>query len=569
MKIVSVDEMRQIEQASDAAGWSYAAMMERAGKTVAEVVRESLAITESRPALVLIGPGNNGGDGLVAARCLHDAGLPVALYYWKRIDLKRCSEECAHNQRLIEGLQVHAYFTEDDPDLSQLIELVQNCGVVVDALLGTGVTRPIEGSLRDLLVATARVVSGRRVVVPPSVCALDGPSSAESVDSLHVSLPIVVAVDCPSGLNCDTGALDPVALRADVTVTFAQPKRGHFLFPGAAACGRLLIADIGTDSNLSQSVSLELATRQSVASILPSRPLGAHKGTFGKALLIVGSVSYTGAAHLSGAAATRVGTGLVTMAIPESLHAILASSLHEPTWLLLPEQTGVIAADATKLVRQTAPGYDSILLGCGLTREKAAAEFVGRLLDADLEHHPRIGFISRSGETHSSARPMPPMVIDADALNMVAQMPDWPSRLPPNSVLTPHPGEMARLCQCSTAAIAADRWAIALAKAKEWNQVVLLKGAFSLVAAPDGRATLLPFANPGLATAGSGDVLAGAIAGLLAQGLDGYDAALCAAYIHGLAGDLARSAVGQAGLIAGDLLMRLPEAMGLLARETA
>jgi NAD(P)H-hydrate epimerase len=255
------------------------------------------------------------------------------------------------------------------------------------------------------------------------------------------------------------------------------------------------------------------------------------------------------------------------MAIPESLHLILAGSLHEPTWLLLPEQTGVIAPDATRLIRQEAPRYDSVLLGCGLTREKAAAEFVSRLLDTDQEHRSRLGFVSQPENSPATATALPPMVLDADALNILAQMPDWDSRLPTECVLTPHPGEMARLCRCSTEDIAANRWEIAQDKAHEWKQVLLLKGAHTLVCAPDGRATVIPFANPGLATAGSGDVLAGAITGLLAQGLDSYSAALCGAYIHALAGELAGEEVGRMGMVAGDLLLRIPKAIGLLTES--
>ncbi|MDH7486007.1 MAG: NAD(P)H-hydrate dehydratase [Anaerolineae bacterium] len=553
MKIVSVEEMRYIERAADAGGWSYATMMEHAGRAVATALLERIADLRQRQTLVLVGPGNNGGDGLVAARYLHDEGCSIAVYCWKR------NTEGDENYRLVQERAIPIFHAADDPELSELRRLVRQADVIVDAFLGTGVTRPIGGQLKDLLEAARQELKEKRETGKRGRLLPSFPSSP-SFPSLP-SFPFVVAVDCPSGLNCDRGEIDPVALPADLTVTFANPKRGHFLFPGAAWCGELVVADIGTDPALAADVQLELATPEMIARLLPSRPPDAHKGTFGKALLVVGSVNYTGAAYLAGAAATRVGAGLVTLAVVESLHAILAAALHEPTWLLLPEDTGVIAPDAVKLVRERAADYQALLLGCGLTQEKPAVEFVQQLLHAGRAAQLRLGFVP-GGETGTKPTPaLPPLVIDADGLNILAQTPDWPRAVPPNSVLTPHPGEMARLCGCQTKEVNADRWGMAQAKAAEWGQVVLLKGAYTVVAAPDGRTVVLPFANPGLASGGTGDVLAGAIVGLLAQGLAPFDAAVVGGYLHGLAGEMARQELGSAGMVAGDLLPRLPLAI--------
>jgi len=555
MKIVSVEEMRHIEKAADASGWSYATMMEHAGRAVATAIRERAGDLQKRLTLVLVGPGNNGGDGLVAARYLHDWGCPVAIYCWKR------HTEGDENYRLVQERGLPTFHAADDPDLSELRRLVREADVIVDAFLGTGVTRPIAGRLKEILsVVKKEMKELRELRERGPLCYPLAPLAAPTA-------PFVVAVDCPSGLNCDSGEIDPAALPADLTVTFANPKRGHLLFPGAAACGELVVADIGTDPALAAEIPLELATPPMIARLLPTRPPQAHKGTFGKALLVVGSVNYTGAAYLAGSAATRVGAGLVTMAVAEGLYPVLAAALHEPTWLLLPEDVGVIAPEAVKLVREKAADYQALLLGCGLTQEKPAEEFVRQLLSVGQTPRPRIGFI-HGEEKAERPTPLPPLVIDADGLNILAKVPDWPRYVPPNSVLTPHPGEMARLCGCKTSEVNADRWGLAQAKATEWGQVVLLKGAYTVIAAPDGRLVVLPFANPTLASGGTGDVLAGTIVGLLAQGLAPFDAAVVGGYLHGLAGEMARRELGDAGAVAGDLLPRLPLAIRALSQQT-
>jgi NAD(P)H-hydrate epimerase len=347
-----------------------------------------------------------------------------------------------------------------------------------------------------------------------------------------------VAVDCPSGLNCDDGTLDPLAVPADLTITFAGPKRGHFKLPGAAACGELVVADIDIDPKLPAvaAVPLEMATAELARRLLPRRPSDGHKGTFGTTLIAAGSLRYWGAPALAARGAFRSGVGLVTLAVPQRLRPALAGQFPEAIYPLVTD-TDVLGVSTANLILGSLKTYQSILVGPGLGE---AGSFLGALLDGLRE--------PAEGQT------APPLVIDADGLNLIAAMADWPGRLPPDSILTPHPGEMARLVGRSLAAVRdEDRVELAREKATEWGHVVLFKGAYTVIAAPDGRMTILPFANPLMAVGGSGDVLGGIIAGLLAQGVKPYEAAVLGGYLHGAAGQLARDYWGDAGLLASEL----------------
>ena len=365
---------------------------------------------------------------------------------------------------------------------------------------------------------------------------------------LPVSWPAVpvLAVDCPTGLNCDTGALDPAAVNAALTVTFAYPKWGQVQHPGAAACGMLFVVDIGVPPDLGADLPVELVERRDVLSWLPPRPSDANKGTFGKAMVAGGSLLYTGAPALSASAAAHSGAGLVTVAVPRELHPILAGSLLELTWLPLPSVDGVHSAEGAPRLVQRLTGYDALLVGPGLTTEESAGQFLDALLGSEgLDAGTWRGRV----------------VFDADALNLLAKQPDWSKRLPPESVLTPHPGEMSRLTGLSIEEINGNRIATACRCAKEWDHIVLLKGAHTVVAHPDGRAAVLPFADAALAKAGSGDVLAGAIVSMIAQGLDPFRAAIAGGFVHGLAGVMAGVIEGRASVTARELLTSIPPAL--------
>lgn len=557
LKIVTTEEMRRIETAADAGGLAFDQMMENAGRAVATAIHEWLG-AEGTQVLVLVGSGNNGGDGLVMARHLSQMGATVNLYVWKR------KTEGDKNWDMALARDIPATLMADDGDLQKLRALLTEADVVVDALLGTGVTRPIKGDLKRLLDEVRDHIDQRRqptdeLLVAPA----EGMVEADPL--------VVVALDVPSGLNSDTGALDPAALSANLTVTLAAVKRGHVLFPGAGAVGVLVVADIGIPDELYTDITLEMATPAPIARLLPERPAGAHKGTFGKALVVAGSVNYTGAAYLAAASATRVGTGLVTLAPPQAIYPIVAARLTEATYLLLPHDMGVLAADAARILSEKVDGYDALLLGPGLGQEKPTEEFLSQLLGGQkAARKRRVGFAHEEAKTERDASEgikLPPLVLDADGLNLMAKVEGWWHQLPTETILTPHPGEMARLIGCETKEVQADRIGCATEMAAKWGHIVVLKGAHTVVAAPDGRAMVLPFANPAMATAGSGDVLAGAIVGMRAQGLVPFDAAAVGAYLHGLAGEMARDALGDTGVVAGDLVGTLPLAIRRLRGE--
>jgi NAD(P)H-hydrate epimerase len=533
MKIATTEQMREIEKAAGAQGLTYAEMMEHAGQAVAEKIQTRLSV-EGRTLLVLVGPGNNGGDGLVAARFLHDAGAQVQLYLWKR------EVKGDDNFRLTQERNIPYWNSAADRGLRRLKDLLSGADILLDALLGTGVTRPISGALKDIL----RTVKDAR----------------ESG-----AIPLLVAVDVPTGLDCDSGAVDPATVAVDLTVTLALPKRGFYGFPAADSLGDLVISDIGIPPALTSHLSLELVDAGLARELLPERPRNAHKGTFGKALVVAGSPNYTGAAYLASAAATRVGTGLVTLCLAQSLHPVLASKLTEVTFLLLPHDLGALVPQATRLITERSPECDALLVGPGLGTEDSTARFVHQLLAMQQEvRREQLGFVhAKEDKATEEEGPtvLPPLVIDADGLNALARVGPWWEALPVQAVLTPHPGEMSRLMDCSLEEVERDRLGSAVRAAEQWKQVVVLKGAYSVIAAPDGRAAISPFANPGLATAGTGDVLAGSIVGFLAQGLSLYEAAVLGVYCHGAAGEMATETLGNAGVVASDLLPLLPLAL--------
>ncbi len=548
IKVITVEKSRELENKAHAGGLSFAEMMENAGRGTAVAIDRYLGASQKR-IVVLVGPGNNGGDGLVAAHYLWEMGARVTCYLWKRR-----AEGDAHLKRIRED-RLPLFGAEDDTSFEALRGLLSAADVVVDALLGVGVDRPIDGTLKELLHAARQAIVERKatrelaVVVPPD--------SAEPG-------PVVVAVDCPTGLNCDTGELDPAALPADMTVTFAYPKVGLLRFPGADAVGNIVVADIAIPPELAEEVGLEMASAEQIRAWLPVRPRAAHKGTFGRALIVAGSVNYVGAAALAGAGAKRVGTGLVTMALPMPIQPAVAANLTEATYLLLPHDMGVIASGAVKVLREKLEEYSALLLGPGLTQEKETVAFVHAFLGLERnERKGHIGFVSSAAAEEPELPDLPPLVVDADGLNALAAAKRWWAALPPGTILTPHPGEMARLMggDMTSKEIQEDREGVATRMATEWNAVVVLKGAFTVVAAPGGRVMIMPFANPALASAGSGDVLAGAIAGLRAQGMDAFEAAVAGAFLHGLAGELARAELGDMGVVAGDLPARLTQAL--------
>jgi hydroxyethylthiazole kinase-like uncharacterized protein yjeF len=551
MKLVTVQEMKQIESASDSAGLGYAEMMDRAGKAVAAQILGSVG--PSNPSiLVLVGPGNNGGDGLVAVRELCREGCAVIAYLWRR-------NETASDERLNEAVAAGARLQRHNSDtaLNALNEALAQCDVVVDALLGTGARGPLRDGAGEILSAVASAVATRRRVTPPAVM----PLGATTESGAPAQSPLIIAVDVPSGLDADSGEIDDRALRADLCVTFAYPKRGQFRFPGAAWVGKLLVTGIGTAPALASQIDTSVVTDDDVAARLPARPLDAHKGTFGRVLVVAGSINFCGAPALAARAAYRSGAGLVTLAVPAPIQPALASLIPEATFLPLPNDLGVLAPQAVPLLAERLASYDVLLIGPGITQEEPTREFVRTLLEKHTGGaRAPLGFMAPRAGQHSTYV-LPPTVIDADGLNLLARTASWWELLPERTVLTPHPLEMARLLGSAPLAEEKDRLVLARAAAIKWGCTVVLKGAYTVVATPGRETEVIPFAEPTLATAGTGDVLAGAVASLMAQGLSCHDAAVCGAYLHGRAGASWAAAHGHAGMLASELADLLPAAL--------
>lgn len=539
MRILSIPDMRTLESEADAAGHTYAEMMDLAGKSVAGIVEKWMPAAEKR-VLVLVGPGNNGGDGLVAARILRESGADVTAYLTRPRD-----PDADPVFQAAQAAGTVIVLAQDDPHGDTVRALVASTGVIVDALLGIGATPPVRGTIASVLKHVNAALATRR---EPSYTTL------KPVAGSTPKKPVIVAVDGPSGLDFESGDIDAAALKADVTVTFAGPKWGHFRFPGAAYTGEPVVADIG----IPESVNLPgdgvcVATPATIREWLPARPPDAHKGTFGKALIVAGSINYTGAAGLAASAAVRTGAGLVTLAIPSVLHGAIVPLVPEATYLLLAHTQGVLDARATGPLEEVVSGYSALLIGPGLSHTPETTAFLQQFLGRTWKKR-NAGFRrDTSPSVEKNVAALPPLVIDADGLNILSATPDWTQLLPPETILTPHPGEMARLTGRSTPDVQANRVESACENANAWNSVVVLKGAFTVIAAPDGRTMLLPFANPALASAGTGDVLAGAIIALRAQGLGAFEAAVCGAYLHGLAGDIVREQRGTLGLAARDV----------------
>jgi len=526
--VVTASQMRAAEEAAVAQGTTWAALMEQAGAGVALAVRQHVALPADRHVLVFVGPGNNGGDALVAARHLADAGVRVVLYIWRRTGAD-------DNLLACRARNIPELYSTADSDGSQLASALATAAVVIDGLLGTG-GRPPTNDLATIIKA----VNAARTRRP----------------ELRV-----VAIDLPSGVAADDGQIPTVAIRADLTVATGLMKRGLLLWPGRGFAGKIVVAPIGL-SALDRALTMsELLTTSHARALLPPRPADAHKGIFGNVLVLAGSINYPGAAVLACAAAQRAGAGLVTLATGRT---VLSLATLPPEVTLLPVAEGdwgAIGPAAIDDLAEHLPRYQALLIGPGLGQAEVTRKLVLRLFGLDqARSRTRVGFVAIGEMTPESAQQtveLPHTVIDADGLNILAGASQWFERLPPERcVLTPHPGEMRRLL--GVAELPADLVQTAAEAAQHWRQTVVLKGATTVIASPDGRTMIHDGANPALATAGSGDVLAGVIAGLIAQGCPPFAAATLGVYLHGAAGARARATFGDAGVIAGDLLPLLP-----------
>ncbi|MDK2930947.1 MAG: ADP-dependent NAD(P)H-hydrate dehydratase / NAD(P)H-hydrate epimerase [Bacillota bacterium] len=514
MKVVTSDEIREIDRkAIEEAGIPGVVLMENAGRAVADTAKRLLEGMAGRRVCIFAGKGNNGGDGFVAARHLVNSQVRVKTFLIGKTDEVRGDARVNLDILMRMGVDVEEIGPED---VHRARVAVSVSDVVVDAIFGTGFRGEVGGY------------------------------AAQIIDAINESGRPVVAVDVPSGLDASTGKISASCVRARYTVTFGLPKVGLLLYPGAACAGELVVADIGipraflTDERL----KLNLSIAEEIRRYLPARDPDSHKGTFGRVLVVAGSQGMAGAAALASLAALRSGAGLVTLAVPKSLQDIMHSRLTEVMTRALPEtESGSVSLQAQALLDGILRGAEALAIGPGLSMHSETAQLVRNIVMTTSV----------------------PAVIDADGLNAIAQDPGTLKTSKAPIVLTPHPGEMARLTGLSVHEIKRDRLSVTMKAAAQWGKVVVLKGARTVIADPSGEAHINPTGNSGMATAGSGDVLTGLIAGLLAQGVSALEAAVLGTYVHGLAGDIAAARRGEMGMIAGDILECVPEALVRLA----
>jgi NAD(P)H-hydrate epimerase len=529
MKVVTASQMRRIDQQTiEDIGIPGMVLMEHAGSAIVRTIQSQFP--NCRRIGIVVGKGNNGGDGLVIARQLSHVGQSVQIFLVSPPD--RFTGDALTNLQIVQNLQLPIEHIFSETALEAMEGKIAVCDLIVDAIFGTGLRGGVRGDI-------ATVIERINAIQRP-----------------------VIAIDLPSGLAADTGQAEGACIHADYTVTIGLPKRGLLLYPGAELTGQLEVADIGFPErvinaqnirvNWTQPIGKTRASHAEVSEWIPPRPRHSHKGTYGRVFMVAGSTGMTGAAALGCEAALRVGAGLVTLGIPKSLNPILEVKLSEVMTLPLPETAeGSLAFAAKSQILEFVERTSSILaVGPGLSQGPETVELIHSLI--------------RENRT--------PVVIDADGLNALSQgemtvespratVKALLSSLTAPAVLTPHPGEMARLIGSRPRELEQDRIGIAQQFAQEQDITLVLKGAPTVIAGADGEVWLNSTGNPGMATAGMGDVLTGVIAGLIAQGVSSFNAAVLGVYLHGLAGDIVAQSLGMHGLMAGDVLNAIPKAI--------
>lgn len=502
MKVLTCREMRLVEASAVAEGLDYLRLMENAGSAAARIIRTHFSLA-GKQAVVLCGRGNNGGDGFVIARKLLEANAEVTA-------VMVCGEPASLEARemlsRIRQSSVSILSLESEPYV--VSSAVKEADVIIDAVYGIG----FHGELPDHMRPLFRLANG---------------SAAPKV-----------AIDVPSGMDGDTGMADGDAICADYTITFTAMKPGLLNGKSASLCGEIEVASIGIEDRLidQYAASQTIIDQQMVGACFPPRPLDSHKGTFGHLLTLCGCYGMTGAAVLAVKAAQRCGVGLVTAALPHSIYPIASMQLPEAVFLPLPENAeGRVSLAARQSLREKLASSTALLIGCGLGTGEEVRGVVADLLKAAVC----------------------PIVLDADGINCAAGHIDIGKTVQAPLVLTPHPGEMARLMGCPVSRVQEDRIQTAKSFAERTGAVVVLKGHKTVIAAP-GRSVMVNMTgNPGMATAGSGDVLAGMIASFMAQGMEPYHAAMCGVYLHGMAGDRAAARLSQHAMLPTDMLDEL------------
>jgi ADP-dependent NAD(P)H-hydrate dehydratase / NAD(P)H-hydrate epimerase len=497
VKILSSAAMREFDRRTiEDYGLPGAVLMETAGLRVVEFI-QTIRL-KSKKIIVLTGPGNNGGDGLVIARLLSLAGYKVSL--WSTLKPGAYRNDAGTNENFLLRNKYTVQRLIDKEALQLFCQDLKEADLLVDALLGTGIDREVDGLI------------------------------AEIINAVNESGLPALAVDIPSGVNADSGAIMGNAVKATWTVTFAFPKLGLMLYPGAGLAGEIFVGEINIPVQLAAEAKINLLVPSFIRSYLPERHPDAHKGVMGRTLIVAGSPGMTGAAVLAAESALKSGSGLVYLAAPESACLALESKLVEVIIIPLPESSpGIISSDAVDIIVEKASGCSALVIGPGLNTGEPTAEFLHKLMQFS---------------------PVP-MVLDAGALDALGHNMNMLRSARYIPVITPHPGEMARLAGISVREVQGSRLGMAQKNAGLWNCTIVLKGANTIIASPEGWTAINPTGSVTLATAGSGDLLTGLIGSLIAQGMSSDMAAMAGVYIHGLAGDLLPSGRGYK---AGDIL---------------
>lgn len=527
MRLLNVGKMKELEKQADSAGFTYAEMMHIAGEGIAEFIMQRIGNESKNNAVGLIGKGNNGGDTLIAITTLQKAG-------WTTLALL-VGERGKHDQLLAAYTSSGGVIVEM-PVLKDFQREAIGEGFILDGVYGTGFHPPLPGAVIDAL------------------------------KSVRLALPNFdwIAVDCPSGVDCETGEVSAGTQKARWTICLEAVKTGLMTETGFPYCGELAVVELGLARYDASKGTIDdiVLDDQLLRDTLPVRKTFTHKGSYGKTMVVGGSVNYSGAPVLAGRAAYAVGTGLVQVAVPESIGQVAPAGSPELTWLILEDGGGVISELAADTLKENIASAHSLVIGPGMGREATTQKFIARLLlETAIPQQVRTGFPGMtSGNANQRVnRVLPPLVVDADGLYHLSREGAWQDKCNARLVLTPHPGEMALLTGRSVEEIQADRLRVAKEFARMWNQVVVLKGALTVVVEPGGRAAIVPIASSSLAKAGTGDVLAGMIGGLLAQSLEPWQAASVGAYLHARAGLVAAEMVGCSESVqASDVIRAIP-----------
>lgn len=525
IKLCTVQEIRAAEHAATKSGRSESDLMRQAGQRLADLVLAQCDSWSSR-ALFLVGPGNNGGDGLVAATTLIDRGWDCDVWMFKRNGIGDIpvSPDAVDKLNVISDPQdVHRAMVDAD--------------IILDAVFGIGGRADLPDAVKEAF---------------------------DFAHQMRISQGTPLwAVDVPSGTQADTGEASDDAFRADVTVSFGLPKIGLYRAPALRHAGTIQVVDIGLDEPSLGPSDIGLIDEQSVRQLLPRRKQDTHKHEVGWLMVVGGAPNYFGAPSMAAESAARAGAGLVCLAVPRSLVAPISSSLREVTFLPLPEaEFGGAGERMASLVREKLPSYSALLIGPGLGADDPVPEFLSRLFGLQRSSSS-IGFGSAAASASGDVEKFQHRaVVDADGLNWLAKQAGWQDSLDgAELVLTPHPGELSRLTGVSVEEITKDPWKAAADAAEQFRQVVVLKHAHPVVAAPGKPLLVGPRSEPALASAGTGDVLSGMIAGLMAQGLSAYDAATAGVFIGSVAAELAVETRGTLSLMAGDVIEAMPAAI--------